>query len=339
MSELTQAIRKKPSPKDDTSSADFNRELEAALQDIHDLDSSTGGTLVNASSAASSSAPPPPAPDWGDSDEESSACSASSRTVSGKRRSQPRLGRAFAIPVPPPVLPGQGTLRGTLRATQTGTLTSTLRRQWDHELRQLQQQQQQEQEEVARRERESAPTPEPPPPPPPALDQDLTPPSAVRSKTVVTICDGDMVVREMNNNDIVLLPIVLTPSPDEFPPAPSNAPIPVPEDSERVPSRTPTPPPSPSPPLSMPPSPPTAPAEQAVPEPESPEVNQQGCSMGSVGRLGGLSLLRKARRRSSGVRLSQELQGAVLQSESLVFLSDSELVARHERNRRVQRVR
>ncbi|XP_026272401.1 trithorax group protein osa isoform X2 [Frankliniella occidentalis] len=341
MSELTQVIRKKPSPKDDTSSADFNRQLEAALQDIHDLDSSTGGTLVNASSAASSSAPPPPAPDWGDSDDESSA---SSRTV-GKRRSHPRLGRAFAIPVPPPVPPphadGTGTLRGTLRATRTGTLTNTLRRQWDRELQQLQQQ---------RDSAPSAPSPEPPPPPPlplPAPSEACEAPlpqaafqlqSPVRSKTVVTIYDGDMVVREMNNNDIVFLPVALPlpPELDELPPAPPAILL---NGSRELPP--PVSSPSPSPPPS--PSPTSSPLPSASHLGDEPEQVSQGCSMGSVGRLGGLSLLRKGRsrnRRSSsgcGVRLSQELQGAVLQSESLVFLTDSELVARHERNRRVQR--
>lgn len=314
MSELTQVIRKKPSPssaprdRDDTSSADFNRELEAALQDIQDLDSSTGGTLVNVSSAASSSAPPPPAPDWGDSDEESSA---SSRTVSGKRRSHPRLGRAFAIPVPPPVPPpgSGGTLRGTLRGTLPGSLRRQSRYQRDYRASDPGQ-------------RHDTPSPEPPPPtpapsdPPPAVDVEALQ-SPVRSKTVVTICNGDMVVREMNNNDIMLSPLVLPPGPDQPPP-----------EIEKIP-----PTPEPEPEGLQPP----------FPAPSSPEVESQGCSMGSVGRLGGLSLLRKGRnRRSSGgcnVRLSQELQGAVLQSESLVFLSDSELVARHQRNRRVQRVR
>ena len=307
MNELTQVIRKKPSPssaprdRDDTSSADFNRKLEAALQDIQDLDSSTGDTVVNASSAASSSAPPPPAPDWGDSDEESSA---SSRTVSGKRRSHPRLGRAFAIPVPPPVPPpgSGGTLRGTLRGTLPGSLRRQSRYQRDFRASDPGQ-------------RDDTPSPEPPPPPPPpsdpppAVDADALQ-SPVRSKTVVTICNGDMVVREMNNNDLVL-------PPDQPPP-----------EIEKIP-------PTPEPEGLLSP----------FPTPSSPDVENQGCSMGSVGRLGGLSLLRKGRSRnrrsSSGcnVRLSQELQGAVLQSESLVFLSDSELVARHERNRRVQRVR
>lgn len=342
MSELTQVIRKKPSPKDDTSSADFNRELEAALQDIHDLDSSTGGTLVVSSAASSSAAPPPPVPDWGDSDDESSA---SSRTV-GKRRSYPRLGRAFAIPVPPPVPPPHagGTLRGTLRATQTGTLTSTLRRQWDREWQQQQQQQQDRQEDGLEQQRAVTPSPElpPPPPPPPAT----VPQSPVRTKTVVTICDGDMVVREMNNNDVMMVPMVLPPGLDVLD-APSlgvsperDAPSPPPSPP---PSSPPSPPPSHSPEASLPLPPPPTVVDRPV-EDDVDERVSQGCSMGSVGRLGGLSLLRKGktrRRASNGcaVRLSQELQGAVLQSESLVFLSDSELVARHERNRRVQRVR
>lgn len=347
MSELTQVIRKKPSPKDDTSSADFNRQLEAALQDIHDLDSSTGGTLVNAtSSAASSSAPPPPAPDWGDSDEESSA---SSRT--GKRRSQPRLGRAFAIPVPPPVPPphadsvaslagtlrgtqrGSGTLRATLRTTQTGTLTGTLRRQWRD-----QQQQGDQRTSTSSPEPPELPPPSPSPPPPPPPTAPAEPPqSPVRSKTVVTICDGDMVVRELNNNGIVLVPAVPAGPATPAAPAEHELPAPVVLQHARSPlqSRTPSP---------------TGPPAPESPDPDVDSgvddalASPVGCSMGSVGRLGGLSLLRKAKQRSRSnrgsacaVRLSQELQGAVLQSESLVFLSDSELVARHERNRRVQR--
>ncbi|XP_034255759.1 protein PRRC2A-like isoform X2 [Thrips palmi] len=340
MSELTQVIRKKPSPKDDTSSADFNRELEAALQDIHDLDSSTGGTLVASSAASSSAAPPPPAPDWGDSDDESSA---SSRTV-GKRRSHPRLGRAFAIPVPPPVPPPHagGTLRGTLRSTQTGTLTSTLRRQWDREWQQQQQQDHREEQQEQQRVLTRTPSPElPPPPPPPPV-----PHSPVRSKTVVTICDGDMVVREMNNNDVMLVPVVMPPELHEL-----DAPVLVlgaGGAGGAGPGRdTPSPPPSPtpSPSRSLSPEAPLPPPPVTVDPAVEDDVDErvgQGCSMGSVGRLGGLSLLRKGktrRRASNGcaVRLSQELQGAVLQSESLVFLSDSELVARHERNRRVQR--
>lgn len=51
------------------------------------------------------------------------------------------------------------------------------------------------------------------------------------------------------------------------------------------------------------------------------------------------SLLRRKKQTTTLPKLAPELEGAIIKSESLAYLSDLELLARHQRNQEVQRVR
>lgn len=51
------------------------------------------------------------------------------------------------------------------------------------------------------------------------------------------------------------------------------------------------------------------------------------------------SLLRRKKQNTTLPKLAPELEGAIIKSESLAYLSDLELLARHQRNQEMQRVR
>ena len=84
---------------------------------------------------------------------------------------------------------------------------------------------------------------------------------------------------------------------------------------------TPSPPPPPPPPMVI----------------SSPASGLKLSALSGLPGLSGLSLLRRARTKNGyAPKLSEELQGAILQSESLVFLSSRELEARHDSRQRVR---